>query len=55
MGIKDLFKKSGSWANLTEEEKERAMKDPKIRKKVEDLEKDAEKIKDSLDDLDSWL
>ena len=55
MGIKDLFKKSGSWANLTEEEKERAKKDPKIKKKVKDLEDRAEKMKKNLDTLSDML
>ena len=51
----DIFKKSGSWATLPPEVKAAAKKDPKIRKKIEDLEDRAKKMKKSLDALSDML
>ena len=51
----DIFKKSGSWATLPPEVKDAAKKDPKIRKKIEDLEKRAEKMKKDVANLNDML
>jgi predicted nucleic acid-binding Zn-ribbon protein len=47
----DIFKKDKGWANLPKEVQDAAKKDPKIAKKLSDLEKRAEKIKDAYDDI----
>ena len=47
----DIFKKDKGWANLPDKVKNAAKKDPKIAKKLKDLEDRAAKIKDAYDDI----
>ena len=53
--LSDWLGKKKSWENLPPEVKAAAKKDPKIRKKIEDLEKRAEKMKKDVANLNDML
>jgi len=48
------FKKHKSWANLSPEIKEAALKDPKIAKKLKDFEERGKEIDKTVDDIIDW-